>query len=89
MDHHHGDIGRQRTLAELLQPLDLTPRAIEAFDPMGAAERDQQTLGAGIAEDRYISAQGLAEGPVSGCGYSVSVAPAVVAAARNCSRWER
>ncbi|MNL19095.1 hypothetical protein D3C87_1402770 [compost metagenome] len=63
MDHHYGDIGRQRALAQLLQPLDLTTRTIEALDAMGAAQRDQQAFGARIAKHRDIGAQGLAERP--------------------------
>ncbi|MNE96732.1 hypothetical protein D3C81_2332990 [compost metagenome] len=60
MNHHHRDIGRQCALAELLQPLDLAPRAIEPLDPVRAAQRDQQALGAKIAEYRHIGAQRLA-----------------------------
>ncbi|MCY1464506.1 hypothetical protein D9M71_825360 [compost metagenome] len=60
MNHHHRDIGRQCALAELLQPLDLATRAIEALDPVSTAQRDQQAFSARIAEYRYIGAQGLA-----------------------------
>ncbi|MNM60395.1 hypothetical protein D3C81_716740 [compost metagenome] len=61
MDHDHGDIRWQGTLAQLLQPFDLAARAIEAFDPVSAAQRDQQPLGARITQHRHIGTQGFAE----------------------------
>jgi len=63
VDHHHRDIGRQRTLAQRLQPLDLTPRTVETFDAMSATQRNQQTLRPRITQHGHIGAQRLTERP--------------------------
>ncbi|MNI40371.1 hypothetical protein D3C73_945920 [compost metagenome] len=64
MDHDHGDIRWQGALAQLLQPFDLAARAVEAFDSVGAAQRDQQALGARITQYRHIRAKGLTKRPL-------------------------
>ncbi|MNF14865.1 hypothetical protein D3C80_2172310 [compost metagenome] len=60
MNPHHRDIGRQRALAEFLQPLYLATRAIEALYPVSATQRDQQVFGARITKHRHIGGQGFA-----------------------------
>ena len=61
LDHHHRGIDWQGTLAQGLQPFDLTTRTVKAFNPMSAAQSHQQALRTRIAKHRNISTQRLAE----------------------------